>query len=281
MKRIELEQGSEEWLAWRRKRGMASESSAIMGLNPYQTAEQIRSIKRGTNKQYTNAAMERGHREEAVAREVYERDSADMFQPACFEMGEFGASVDGINMDGTQLLEIKSPADGRDSARWDVTADGGITDYDYIQVQHQLMVTGAQCCYFMVWSGEPESDQPYVGIMIEPNARIWERIVDAWKEFWPTVAERDDDEWAQAAAAYKEAKAAHEEAAKALDEAKLHLITLSGKYSYGAGVRVKEVTRTGQIDWKKIREDKLPDADIERYRKPGSSFFQVEIVEES
>ena len=121
MKRVELEQGSEEWLAWRRKRGMASESAAVMGINPYQTIEQVRSIKRGTNKQYTNAAMERGHREEIEARKAYEKDAGELFQPGCFEMGEFGASVDGINMDGTQLLEIKSPVDARESDRWRLT----------------------------------------------------------------------------------------------------------------------------------------------------------------
>lgn len=282
MKRVDLEQGSEEWLAWRRRRAMASETSAIMGCNPYQTAEQIRSIKRGTNKQYTNAAMERGHREEVIARQVYEADTADLFQPACFEMDKFGASVDGINMDGTQLLEIKSPVDGRNSARWATTADGGITDYDYLQVQHQLMVTGAQLCYFMVWSGEPESEQPYVGIMVEPNPNIWGQIVEAWAEFWPTVQEREDDEWREASDAYKAAKIAHEESAKALDEAKLKLFTLSGNYSYGNGVRVKEVSRSGSIDWKAVRESELgDDVDLEQYRKPGTSFFQVDIVEES
>ena len=282
MKRVELEQGSEEWLAWRRKRGMASESAAVMGINPYQTIEQVRSIKRGTNKQYTNAAMERGHREEIEARKAYEKDAGELFQPGCFEMGEFGASVDGINMDGTQLLEIKSPVDARESDRWASVADGGIKDYDYIQVQHQLMVTGAQFCYFMVWSGEPESDEPYVGIMVEPNPRIWEQIVQAWVDFWPTVQERDDAEWGEAALAYREAKIAHEKTAKALDEAKLKLISLSGNYSYGSGVRVKEVSRSGSIDWKAVRKNELGDGvDIEKYRKPGTSFFQVDIVEES
>lgn len=275
MKRVELEQGSPEWLEWRRGMAMASETSAVMGINPYQGPEQIRAAKRGLDKNYMNDAMRRGHEQEPLAREAYERDTGELFEPAVYELDGYGASVDGINMDGDTILEIKSPVKGRQSERFEATLEGAINDYDYIQCQHQLMVTGAKRCVFLVWSGDE-----YVTKEIFPAPNIWEGIKHAWEEFWPTVAARDDDEWAEAAHAYREAKKAADEAATSLSEAKKRLIDLSGGYSYGEGVRVKQVERAGQIDWKKVQQDKLADADLDQYRKAGSVFYQVEVVEE-
>lgn len=279
--RVELEQGTPEWLAWRRKRAMASETSAVMGLNPFQSAEQIRAAKRGTDNTYVTPAMQRGHDEEPIARQVYEQTTGELFEPGCFEWDVYGASVDGISMDGERLLEIKSPVKGRHSDRWATVADGGINYYDYIQVQHQLMVTGAKDCYFMVWSGEPESDEPYVGVMVEPDANVWAEIQESWEAFWPTVAAREDDEWREAAQAYREAKILADIAAQDLSAAKERLIScLSGTYSYGCGVRVKEISRTGSIDWKRVQKDRLADVDLESYRKPATKFVQVDLTEE-
>ena len=275
MNRVELEQGSPEWLEWRRGMAMASETSAVMGINPYQGPEQIRAAKRGLDNNYMNDAMRRGHEQEPLAREAYERDTGELFQPAVYELDGYGASVDGITMDGETLLEIKSPYKGKQSERWDIVSEGGIHDYDYVQCQHQMMVTGAKRCIFLVWDGEE-----YVCTEIPANPEFWYKIVNAWQEFWPTVAARDDDEWAEAAHAYREAKKAADEAAQALSDAKQRLIDLSGGYSYGEGVRVKQVERAGQIDWKKVQKDKLADADLEQYRKAGSVFYQVEVVEE-
>ena len=281
MSRVELEQGTQEWLDWRRKRAMASETAAIMGISPYQSPEQIRAAKRGADNTYTTAAMQRGHDEEPKARYAYEDATGELFEPACFEWEDFGASVDGISMDGEQLLEIKSPVKGRESDRWRVVANGGIDHHDYIQVQHQLMVTDARECFFLVWSGEPDSDEPYVGVTIEPDTTVWDQIKEAWEQFWPTVQAREDDEWREAAEAYREAKKAADKAAQELSEAKQRLIQCAaGSYSYGCGVRVKEISRAGSVDWKRVQKDQLAGVDLEQYRKPGSKFFQVDVTEE-
>lgn len=275
MKEINLEQGTPEWHDWRRGKAMASETAAVMGISPYQSIEQIRNNKRGSQKSFVTSAMQHGNDEEPKAREAYEQDVDELFQPACYESGEYGASLDGINMDGDTLLEIKSPVDGKDSERYKQAAEDAINDFDYIQVQHQLMVTGAKRCVFLVWGGDQ-----YATVTVMPNPGIWEQIVSAWDSFWPTVAERDDQEWREASEAYKEAKKVADEAATALTEAKKHLLTfMSGTYAYGNGVRVKEVVRSGQVDWKKIQAEKLTDVDVEQYRKPGSSYIQVELVE--
>lgn len=275
MRRIDLEQGSQEWLDWRRGKRMASETAAVMGVSPYQSPSQIRAAKQGRDKTFVTAAMQRGHDEEPRARAAYEEASGILYQPGVFENGDYGASADGITMEGDQLLEIKTPAKGKDSERWREVESGFISDYDLAQVQHQMMVTGAADCVFMVWDGED-----YVSIVVPRDEAYFERIREAWDAFWPTIEERDDDLWAEAAEGYRIAKAEADRAAKILEAAKSRLIELTaGNYSGGCGVSVTKVERKGSVDWKAVQKNHLPDVDIEEYRKPGSEFFTVKEIE--
>jgi len=275
MKRIELEQGSQEWLEWRRGKRMASETAAVMGISPYSSPAQVRKEKQGRGRTFVTDAMQRGHDEEPRAREAYESATGTLYQPAVFEDGDFGASVDGITMEGDQLLEIKTPAKGRDSDRWNEVAEGAISDYDYAQVQHQMMVTGAADCVFLVWSGTD-----MVSTVVPRNPEFFEKIKEAWDEFWPTVESRDDEEWVESARAYREAKEVADKAAAELEKAKTKLIELTpGKFSGGEGVNVSKIERKGSIDWKAVQKNELPDVDVEQYRKSASSFYKVEIAE--
>ena len=275
MKRIDLEQGSQEWLEWRRGKRMASETAAVMGVSPYQSASQIRAAKQGRDKTFVTAAMQRGHDEEPRARAAYEEASGTLYQPGVFEDGDYGASADGITMEGDQLLEIKTPAKGKESERWAEVEAGEISDYDYCQVQHQMMVTGAADCVFMVWDGED-----YVSVVVARDEAFFERIREAWDSFWPTIEERDDDIWAEAAEKYRIAKAEADTACKVLEAAKGRLIELTaGNYSGGCGVSVTKVERKGSVDWKAVQKNHLPDVDVEHYRKAGSEFFTVKEIE--
>jgi len=273
MEQVYLEQGSQEWLEWRRGKRMASETAAVMGISPYSSPSQVRKEKQGRGKTFVTDAMQRGHDEEPRAREAYEAATGTLYQPGVFHDGDYGASVDGITMEGDQLLEIKTPAKGEESDRWKEVAEGAISEYDYAQVQHQMMVTGAADCVFLVWSGED-----YVSTVVPRNPEFFEKIKEAWDEFWPTVEERDDVEWAEAAEAYRRAKETADAASAALEDAKANLIALtSGKYSGGQGVEVTKVVRTGAVDWKKVQKAHLPDVNVNEYRKPGSEFFKVEV----
>ena len=275
MKRIDLEQGSQEWLDWRRGKRMASETAAVMGVSPYQSASQIRAAKQGRDKTFVTAAMQRGHDEEPRARAAYEEASGTLYQPGVFEDGDYGASADGITMEGDQLLEIKTPAKGKESERWREVESGFISDYDLAQVQHQMMVTGAADCVFMVWDGEH-----YVSVLVPRDEAYFERIREAWDAFWPTIEERDDDLWAEAAEKYRIAKAEADRACKVLEAAKGRLIELTaGNYSGGCGVSVTKVERKGSVDWKAVQKNHLPDVDVEHYRKAGSEFFTVKEIE--
>ena len=269
-------QGTEEWLALRRNLRMASETPAIMGLSSYQTAADVRAAKRGKSA-FVNAAMRNGSEQEPVARAAYEAQYEPM-RPAMYVDGDYGCSLDGINIDGDTILEVKTPyKDAKNSERWQYALRGEVPPADYAQIQHQLMVCPAAGCHFWVWDHEAAE-----GIMVpvEPNPQYWETIKAAWDAFWPTVQERDDEEWAAAANLYLESKLAADSANAALETAKKRLTALAiGDYTHGRGVAVKKVSRAGAVDWKKVQADHLKGVDVEAYRKAGTEYFTVEVEE--
>ena len=68
MKKINLKQGSKEWIDWRFEGIGASEISILMGSNPYKTPLQLWEIKCGfRSEDITNAAMQHGKDNEEIA----------------------------------------------------------------------------------------------------------------------------------------------------------------------------------------------------------------------
>lgn len=269
---MKLEQGTEEWLEMRRRFRMASETPAVMKLSPYSGPQQVRDAKAG-KRGYVNAAMRRGTEEEPKARMWFEEQTSELMRPAVFTNGRYGASLDGISLDGKTILEIKTPYK-ETSERWELIFDGKIADYDMAQMQHQLMVTGAEECYFMVWSAEKQTG---VIQIVKPDKDWWARIQEAWDDFDETIAERDDEQWELAVTEYQAAKRLFTHAEDRLEAAKKALIEIRLTDSdRGKGVRIAKVTRQGNIDWKVVQKNHLVGIDLDQYRAKSTEYFKVE-----
>lgn len=273
---VYLEQGSQEWLAFRRNHRMASETPAILGLSDYQSPADIRAAKLGKSV-FVNPAMRQGTRQEPLARAAYE---AGMFEPmrtAVYVDGQYGCSLDGINMYEDIILEIKTPyKEAQDSARWKAAEQGQVTPADYAQVQHQLMVMGEPTmAHFLVWDAK---NQTYITATVKPDPEYWLIIQAAWDEFWPTIAERNDDEWLSTANDFKAAKTALEIATAQFDAVKSKMLKLNvGEFSHGGGVEVKKISRTGSVDWAAIQKKHFPELNVEPFRKKGTTYFEVKV----
>lgn len=269
---IELTQGSQEWLEFRRKYRMASETPAILGVSPYQTQSDIRKAKRGAST-FVNNAMRKGVEQEPIARAKYEADF-ELMRPCVLVHGDYGASLDGLNMDGTILLEVKTPYKGQESDRWQAAVKGEATPYDYAQIQHQLMVTGCKEAHLYIWNAEEA-----VGLMVPvlPDEAYWERIKTAWDEFWPTLAQRDDQEWIEACRAYKLAAEVMRLAEEQLNKERERLISISGDFATGHGVEVRKIKKQGSVDWKAVQAKYQ--LDVEQFRKTESEYFKVTLEE--
>ncbi len=174
---IELVQGSQEWLDFRRTKRMASETPAIMGLSPWQKPKDILKAKRGEDAK-ANYAMRRGQELEPVARDVYQ-GIVGLLRPAVFVSGDYGASLDGIDLFNELIVEIKCPMKGKASDLWKQAENGEIPSHYAMQMQHQMMVTGIPVAHLWVFDGKE-------GIAVQLNADE-QKFVDirsAWDIFW-------------------------------------------------------------------------------------------------
>jgi putative phage-type endonuclease len=244
---IKLVQGSDEWHRHRVLYRNASETAAVMGLSPWLTPYQLWELKTGRRTQEVNFAMQRGTELEPIARQAYEEETGRIMEPVVMLEGDYSCSLDGISFDGELILEVKCPFKGMDSDTWKLAAEGRIERHYDLQIQHQMMVSGARSCHFFVFDGKK-------GLILEVlrNKKAFDEIRTAWDEFWklivadtpPPISARDtvvreDEAWGTAAAAFIANKQAAEEAAKAADEAKARLIALTHHTSErGYGVAV-------------------------------------------
>ncbi|MBU6257872.1 MAG: YqaJ viral recombinase family protein [Burkholderiales bacterium] len=270
---VQLVQGSPEWHAYRRGMRNASETPAVLGISPWVTPYQLWLQKTGRSESTTNAAMQRGTALEPMARHAYEVETGNVMQPLVLQDGAYSASLDGMTLGGELIVEIKVPMRGRDSSLWKAVAGGDVPAHYVAQIQHQLMVCGAEKAHLWVFDGQ-------VGLLhvIEPDASAAGAIRAAWEAFAvfldtdapPPLVDadqrpRDDEAWLQAAVAFREAKEAAEAAAAALDASRACLVALaSHPKEAGAGVTVTRFWKAGSVDYKKVVE--LKGVDLERYR---------------
>jgi putative phage-type endonuclease len=181
VERIEVEQNTPEWLALRRRYRTASETPVVLGLSPWSTPEALAAEKfRGVVKASTPATRH-GHDHEAEARAAAERKLHRVFAPAVLRRGEYLASLDGLSADGREVLEVKCPASGQDGATWKDAAWGLVQPHYAVQVQHQLMVSGAAVARFWVWDAYGRA-----GLLVDvlPDKAAHERIRRAWDGWW-------------------------------------------------------------------------------------------------
>lgn len=148
MKEITVDQGSPAWLSWRKTVITATDCPAILGSSPWSTAYKCWQRKLGLiEEQKSNEAMENGKKLEPFARVHFIESFGIDMTPMVVESSEFdflGASLDGISIMGNYLLEIKCGG----QKLYNLASHGIIPDYYLDQIQHQLLVTRSEKCYY-------------------------------------------------------------------------------------------------------------------------------------
>jgi putative phage-type endonuclease len=273
---VQLPQGSPEWLAYRLTRRNASESAAVLGVSPWTTPYQLWLHKTGRDEPKVTQAMQRGTDLEPAARAAYAEQTGLIMQPLVLEAGAYSASLDGMTLEGDLVLEIKCPLRGTRSELWQDVLDGSVPNHYAVQVQHQLMVSGATTAHLWVYDGTK-------GLLhaIERDETAMARVQTAWDEFQrfldndtpPPLTEADtvvrrDQAWMQAAQAFQAAKQAADAAGERLEQARLALLSLAThSKETGAGVTVTRFWKAGAVDYKKIPA--LQGLDLSPWRGKG------------
>jgi putative phage-type endonuclease len=195
---VDLQQGTNAWLAWRHDGIGGSDAAALMGQNPWRTpaalfAEKVAPPRAPFRRAaarlqppdlFGNApAPRRDNSLEAQARRLYIRAHGSAVAPACLVSTTHDwqrASLDGIDFAQTRAIEIKCG-----SATYAQVDRSGKVPAHYIgQLQHTLAVTGYASIDFWVWHpGRPalliteRRDEIYIAEMTAREAAFWARVV--------------------------------------------------------------------------------------------------------
>jgi putative phage-type endonuclease len=285
---IQIKQGSPEWLKYRLKMRNASETAAVLGESPWCSPYQLWLQKTGRSVAAVTAAMQHGTDMEPVARGAYEAQTNNIMQPLVLQDGSYSASLDGMNLDGDLLVEIKCPYKGRDSALWKEATAGHVPGHYWLQVQHQLMTAGAVLAHVWVFDG-----QHGLLIPVERDEAAMERIRQGWEAFQryldsdtpPPLTDadtviREDGAWSAAAKAFTKAKAAVDFADAVLAQAREALVTLAlHPRETGGGVSVTRFWKAGAVAYAKVPE--LKGVDLQKYRGKTRQEVRVSLTQQN
>ena len=179
-----LPQGSQEWHEFRAKHFGASELSAAAGTSNYTTRDDLLKEKAtGISKEvsdFTQLLFDKGHASEAGARPIAERIIEDDLSPMVMSLEVDGiplsASLDGINFNGDLIFEHKLI-----SEKLIAQIESGNLDEHYkMQMDQQLLVSGAEKCLFMTSDG---TENNFRHCWYETTEESKRAVVAIWKQF--------------------------------------------------------------------------------------------------
>lgn len=183
-----MEQGSNEWLEWRKQGIGASETAVLLGLDPYgKTPYKLWKEKLGAKAEDSESApglFQRGHETEAMVRATIELETGVDYPPALFEHPEYPfirASLDGwADKDAAQAaglprgLEVKMV--GKDAMALP------IPPHHQVQMQHQMLVTAQDS-----WLYARHCEGVTQRVVVKADPSMQAKILAAGWQFWEQV----------------------------------------------------------------------------------------------
>ena len=182
-KRIELQQGTDEWLRWRLSGITATEASAALGVSKWSSPLEVYRQKLNPQPHDPSKYEEWGTLlEDTIKFGKFAKmhPEFEVRQGACYEDEWRKCSLDGeLCRDGKcdAILAIKT---GRDASAWDP-----VPEYYLAQVQWQMHVTGIKKVYFAVlingcdyFERTVDYDPQYCEELEIACAKLWKAICD-------------------------------------------------------------------------------------------------------
>jgi len=292
MASIVMEQGTEEWLQWRKSKITASELPIILGLSKWCTPYLLWERKLGfAPEQEDNYAMKRGRDLEPIVRETINQDMGTKFVPKVVVSEQFpwaAASLDGIDELCNAILEIKCPGlvDHQKAEK------GEIPEHYYPQIQWQLVCSGMDVCYYVSHYNDEEvieqvkRDDAYINDVLVPAAEAFYKNVVEMQE--PEKNDKDyieivNDEFDEYARQWRAAKEMHDIYKEKEEFFKQKMVECANDHNCkGCGLKLSKIKRDGSVDWKTLWKD-LSDyhADAaaqfppDHYRKDSTTYWKV------
>jgi len=284
-------QGSEEWLAERRKHLGASDAAVVMGLSPWCTPFQLWERKLGlAPEQEENAAMRRGSELESLAREAFEKEVGVEVFPTCVyneDVPFMMASLDGLNLDKSLAVEIKCPG-----AKAHAEAVAGNVPAHYMpQLQHQLACLNGGCSlgvpmiYYYSFDGEEgvllevQRDEDFIEKMILAEVKFWKCVTSGVP---PEMTNKDyadrneNDLWIDARQALAVIDVETKELLRQKEYWRAKLIeSADGRSCRGAGMCLTRSFVRGRVNYLNVPE--LEGVDLDQYRGPSKEQWTLRL----
>lgn len=215
-----------EFLAARRRGIGGSDVAPILGLSKWRTPLDvyISKVSDALDDEETES-MRWGNLLEGVIRDEYARRTGYVVErPPMLTHPEHSfiiANLDGMTECG-RVVEIKT---ARDGAGWGEEGSDEVPDAYALQVQHYMLVTGAEVADVAVLIGGSE----FRVYTIEADTELHEALIEVESEFWGRVQRRDPPEprtYAEAAQRFARATGGEVEAGEDLASDVAHIAVL-------------------------------------------------------
>lgn len=175
-----LEQGSAAWHQFRKTKFGASEASAMLGMSPYKTRDELlREKKTGLAKEVSpelQKVFDKGHAVEALARPIVEKMIGKELFPVTMSLGKLSCSCDGLDMLEETAWENKQ----FNREHFEQVKAGNLPEIHWPQCQQVLHVTGAKELFFTVSDGTEENT---AGVWVYPEQALADKIIAGWNQF--------------------------------------------------------------------------------------------------
>ncbi|WP_299316544.1 lambda-exonuclease family protein [uncultured Halomonas sp.] len=183
-----VRQGTQEWHALRANHFTASEAPAMAGVSKYQSrADLLKQKYTGEIPEATPAQQrlfDKGHAAEAAARPIAEEIIGEELYPVTgtSEHGHLLASLDGCTLLEDVIFEHKLWNEELAAA---VRAED-LPEHYLVQMDQQLLVSGAEKCLFMCSDGTRER---CVWCWYYPDDERFQRLLAGWRQFRQDLAD--------------------------------------------------------------------------------------------
>jgi putative phage-type endonuclease len=278
-------QQTNEWLDFRRGKLSASKAPVILGASPYATPYQLFEEELGLREtQKSTPYMQKGLDCEAEARDWFLMETGIHVSPSVEVHPDnplFIASLDGISEKRDTIVEIKN----NNKNFHDMAHSGKIPDFHFIQLQHQMYVTGMKESHYLSWRKDDPlflriaRDDDFIADMIAKELEFKKCIDDLVP---PPLTDRDycdlshDLVLSEVYRQYELNKRLQKEYEAKAESFKTQMLTIAGDRNVkGSGFMMTRYMTKGRVDYDKLITNHCPNVDVDIYRKDPTISYRI------
>lgn len=182
---VNLEQGSTEWLQYRRSKIGGSDAPIIMGVSPYKTVKVLFEEKvQGISQTQEHFGMKRGKELEPLVLAIINEEIKANFAPAVIQNDSYPfliASLDGYDSSKNVACEIKCP----NSTDHALAVKGKVPAHYFPQLQHIMFVCNLGEMLYVSYSDY--ADQKLAYVTVKADKEYQEEMLEKEKIFYKSL----------------------------------------------------------------------------------------------